>query len=180
MVFIISQEYKHMGDKPTQNIISLEGHTDYLIQANTDTNLIDVFIWMGEMGKYLFSARDVDEATKVLQNIFDYHAKNDAWKIVDVNAFVIPDVNEEVETVETLHEDLLQIARFHGYGKIVDVYEDKLNEEYERQQRDGIDENTTLIIKEVSEKIDDSENVNENVKISKLQNSYTLNHPEVC
>ena len=135
MVFIQSQEYTDSFGKPSKNIICLEGQTDYKISHNPETNKFDVRIVMGDYEKYIFSGDNEEQSTRILQNIFTHHSKNNAFAIFDVEAFMVPEVEEET-TLEEIEELIANILEFHGYKNVVEAWDTKIDELYIQQQGD--------------------------------------------
>jgi len=132
MVFIQSQEYVNAFGKPSKNVICLEGQTDYRISHNQETGKYDVTIVMGDYDKYIFSADTEGDCTKILQNIFTHHSQKDPSTIYDVNAFMIPTMEEET-TLEEIEEMMISVLEFHGYKGLAEAWEAKLDEVYIEQ-----------------------------------------------
>ena len=95
MVFIQSQEYTDAFGKRSKNVLCLEGQTDYKLSLNEESGKYEVRIIIGDYEKYIFTADTEAQCTKILQNIFNHHASKDPSTIYDVNAFMIPEVEEE-------------------------------------------------------------------------------------
>lgn len=133
MVFIQSQEYTNTFGKPSKNVICLEGQTDYQISFNEETSKYDVTIVMGDYHKYIFSAETEPQCTKILQNIFTHHSTKDPSTIYDVNAFMIPEIEQET-TLEEIEEMVASLLEFHGYKGLVEAWDAKLDEVYLKQQ----------------------------------------------
>lgn len=132
MVFIKSQEYTNAFGKKSKNIICLEGQSDYKMAFNSDTGLYDVTIVMGDFEKFIFSATNEEQVDKIMQNLFTHHHTKEPNLIFDINAFMIPDVQQST-TLEELEELMANILEFHGYSGLVDAWETKMNEEYAKQ-----------------------------------------------
>lgn len=136
MVFIKSQEYVNPFGKKSKNIICLEGQSDYRMSLNPETNKFDVTIVMGDYEKFIFTASSEDEVDKVMQNIYNHHATKEPHLIYDVEAFMIPEIENET-TLEKLEELVVSILEFHGYKNVVDAWETKLNEEVDIELEEG-------------------------------------------
>ena len=145
MVFIQSQGYTDSYGKKSKNIVDLAGQTDFKMSLNPDTGLYDVAIVMGDYEKYLFSEVNEDNCTQVFQNMLKYHGANEAANLVDVNAFMIPEVEKEssLEEIEDLMTDVLE---FFGYTGLVQAWCDKVTQivdEDEQACREDMELNTT-------------------------------------
>ncbi len=133
MVFIQSQEYTDAFGKKSKNVLCLEGQTDYKLSLNEETGKYEVRIVLGDYEKYLFTTDTEAQCTKILQNIFSHHATKDPSTIYDVNAFMIPEVEEET-TLDELEDMMMSLLEFHGYKNLVEALEVKLEEEYIKSQ----------------------------------------------
>ena len=128
MVFLLTQEYTtSIGDRPARDILDLQSYTNYRI-VKDDNDQYNVMIVYGEQANFLFKVDTEQECLTIMQNILTYHSKHENHVICDINAFLIPEVDQEGSTVEDLHELLLDIAEMHGYGDLVKVYESKLQD----------------------------------------------------
>jgi len=126
MVFLLTQEYTtSIGDRPARDILDLQSYTNYRI-VKDDNDEYHVMIVYGEQSNFLFKVSTEQECVTIMQNILTYHSKHENHVICDINAFLIPQVDQQESTVEELHELLLDIAEMHGYGEVVAVYESKL------------------------------------------------------
>jgi hypothetical protein len=133
MVFIQSQGYTDSYGKHSKNIVDLAGQSDYKMSLNPDTGLYDVAIVMGDYEKYLYSARCEAECTKIFQNMLKYHGANEPTLMVEVDAFMIPEVDKEssLEEIEDLMTDVLQ---FFGYEGLVNAWTEKINEMVDEEE----------------------------------------------
>ena len=129
MVFIQSQEYTDAFGKKSKNVLCLEGQTDYKLSLNEESNKYEVRIIIGDYEKYIFTADTEKDCTKILQNIFNHHASKDPSTIYDVNAFMIPEVEQET-TLEEIEDMMASLLEFHGYKGLVEAWETKLAEDY--------------------------------------------------
>jgi len=129
MVFIQSQEYTDAFGKKSKNVLCLEGQTDYKLSLNEESGKYEVRIIIGDYEKYIFTADTEAQCTKILQNIFNHHASKDPSTIYDVNAFMIPEVEEET-TLEEIEDMMASLLEFHGYKGLVEAWETKLAEDY--------------------------------------------------
>ena len=96
MVFIKSQEYADPYGKKSKNIICLEGQTDYKMALNPETNKFNVTIMMGDYEKFIFAADTEDEVDRIMQNVFTHHATKEPHQIFDINAFMMPEMPEDI------------------------------------------------------------------------------------
>jgi len=127
MVYVQSQGYTDSYGKLSKNIIDLAGQSDYKMSQNPDTHEFDVSIVVGDFEKYLYSAPNEEQCSKIFQNMLKYHGANEATTMVDVNAFMIPEVesNSSLEDIEDMMEEVLE---FFGYYGLVEARRVKINE----------------------------------------------------
>lgn len=133
MVFIQSQGYTDSYGKRSKNIIDLSSQSDYKMSLNPDTGAYDVSIVMGDYEKYLYSAPNEPQCTKIFQNMLKYHGANENTTMVDVEAFMIPEVESD-SSLEEIEELMSNVLEFFGYEGLVNAWNTKLtelNEEYE-------------------------------------------------
>ena len=149
MVFIQSQEYTDAFGKKSKNVLCLEGQIDYKLSLNEESGKYEVCIIIGDYEKYIFTADTEKDCTKILQNIFNHHATKDPTIIYDVNAFMIPEVEEET-TLEEIEDMMASLLEFHGYKGLVEAWETKLAEDYTETMVES-DETSPLKINDAGE-----------------------------
>lgn len=142
MVFIQSQEYVDSYGKRSKNIIDLAGQSDYKMSLNPDTGLYDMGVVMGDYEKYLFTAQNEGDCTNIFRNILNHHGKHEATTLFDVQAFMIPEMEEE-STLEDIEEVVDSVLEFFGYASLAEARRQKIEELIESEEGDYEGENIT-------------------------------------
>jgi hypothetical protein len=140
MVYIISQEYKDSFGKNTHKIINIAGVVDLRIIENTneETDATDFIICydVGGIDQFICSCTDYSEALGVVKTIINAHYTKQQFDFVDIGDLRPKRVTEDV-SIDEVHDLILDIMEQMGYGKLIDLYMKKIEEEEQLLNNDN-------------------------------------------
>jgi len=154
MVFIQTFEYTDTFQKKSTNFVSLEGVLTYKCYE-TEESTYTFVITQGEMEIYLFTAPTKAQGIISFRNMLTYHKNNDPFDVVDVTTFMIPDTQKDDMDLEEVQDLMFNVLEHFGYGNLVEVYKDRVEEMIDEQYGDTIDDGTPVILQVNVSKGDD-------------------------
>ena len=132
MVYIISQEYKDSFGKNTRKIVNVAGIVDLRIieNLNEETDETDFIVCydVGGIDQFICSCSDYSEAIGLSKTIISAHFTKQQYEIIDINELRPKQLKNDV-TIGEVHDLILDIMDELGYGKLIDLYMKKLEEE---------------------------------------------------
>ena len=145
MVFIQTFEYTDTFQKKSTNFVSLEGVLTYKCYETEQSDYTFV-ITQGEMEIYLFTAPTKAQGITSFRNMLTYHKNNDPFEVVDVTTFMIPDTQKDDMDLEEVQDLMFDVLEHFGYGNLVEVYKDRVEEMIDEQYCDSVDDGTPVIL----------------------------------
>jgi len=131
MVYVISQEYVDGFGKNSTNIINFANVIDLKIVEDTADDMSTSYVIcydIGGLDRFICKSESLSDAKSIVQSLINAQITREPHSFIDISEIQPKKITTDY-SIDEIHDLILDVCEQAGYGKLVQLYEFKIEEE---------------------------------------------------